>query len=55
MPNWLACGAKIARGCSQVSPLSVVRVKYASLRRAREKMAFGLRRSDGNRLRSQIW
>src|SRR5215211_1124213 len=56
MPNWLALGAKIACGVSQVAPPLVVRVKYASLRKdlgapARE---CAYRRSLGKRLRSQI-
>jgi hypothetical protein len=56
MPNWLACGWKIARGASQVCPPSVVRENIASLRTDRGKPATecSSRLSLGKRLRSQI-
>src|SRR4029450_10152505 len=56
MLNWLARGAKMARGFSQVWPPSVVRENMASLRTDRGKPSIECtsRLSLGNLLRSQI-
>src|SRR5215207_3080020 len=56
MPNWLARGAKMARGVSQVRPPSVVRENMVSLRIDRGKpwIECSSRLSLGKRLRSQM-
>src|SRR6185369_7427180 len=56
MPNWLAFGAKIARGVSQVAPPSVVRANIASLRtdRGNPEIECSCRLSLGKLLRSHI-